>query len=70
MRSLDKVQQDDDMALAQLKNNPEFSGEFGISRIQRTFKWNYNRAARACDRAVVSGLLKRGSPDEHLHTFN
>ncbi|MCY9861385.1 hypothetical protein OTK49_02490 [Vibrio coralliirubri] len=32
---------------------------FGISRIQRLLKWNYNRAAHACDRLLEQGILVR-----------
>lgn len=59
----------DDMAIASLKGSPTFAGDFGVSLVQQAFKWGYNRARRARDRARAYGIIQTSERDPYLMRF-
>ncbi|ELP5902836.1 hypothetical protein QTV49_004884 [Vibrio vulnificus] len=62
--------QKDDEMLTSLKGTDEFLGHFGVSRVQRTFKWEYRRAYAACERAIKSGVMCQSPENELLLRFS
>ncbi|MCY9874020.1 hypothetical protein [Vibrio barjaei] len=60
----------DDIDVAALKEHPEFQDEFGVSRVQRYLRWGYNRAARACERAIASQVIVQCYPNDYQMRFN
>lgn len=53
-----------------IKSNPEkFSGEFGVSRLQRVIRISYNQAAHTCEKALNQGLFDRASKP-YLYKLN
>lgn len=71
--STDSQTKSDDIALKEILHDfpDEAKNGFGIGFVKIAFNWSFNRAARACYRALSKGVLIRcEAPREDDFMFN
>ncbi|KTG21963.1 hypothetical protein AUR67_00350 [Pseudoalteromonas sp. XI10] len=68
-RTLNQYKEQDLEALKGLKGSAGLTGLFGISRVQRSLRIGYNRAAHLVDLGIDLGILVRDVKEQHLVKF-